>query len=261
MIFLNAWAFGLLGLAGVVTALYFLRRREERLTVSALWLWRQEPEQPRSALIFLWTNIGLLLVQLAALAALVFALATPTLPQAFFSGGTLAMIVDGSASMQTREQGQSRYERAIALAREIIERRRPSHLTVIQAQRTPRLLVPWTQDHAQALSILQASRPTLQSNAGESHILQMLRSQQELESFDEIFYISDHPLTLGPSPEPNPTPFGKGLPSPFRGGAGGEVRGEGFQWVPVGEPQKNGAITGFAARRLPQSAQGVALWA
>jgi Ca-activated chloride channel family protein len=234
MIFLNAWAFGLLGLAGVVTALYFLRRREERLTVSALWLWRQEPEHPRSALIFVWTNIGLLLVQLAALAALVFALAAPTLPQEFFGGGTLAVIVDGSASMQTREHGQSRYERAIALAREIIERRRPSHLTIIQAQQTPRLLVPWTQDHAQALAALHASRPTLQSNAAASQILQILRSQRELENFDEIFYISDHP------PE----------------SLAGTVR-----WVPVGASQKNGAITGFAARRLPQSAQGVALWA
>ena len=234
MIFLNAWAFGLLGLAGVVTALYFLRRREERLTVSALWLWRQEPEQPRSALIFLWTDIRLLLVQLAALAALVFALAAPTLPQEFFKGGTLAVIVDGSASMQTQEHGQSRYERAIALAREIIERRRPSHLTVIQAQHTPRLLVPWMENHAQALSILQASRPTLQSNAGESQILQMLRSQRELENFDEIFYISDHP------------PEGDVLAS---------------TWVPVGAAQKNGAITEFAARPMPQSAQGIVLWA
>jgi hypothetical protein len=236
MIFLNAWAFGLLGLAGVVTALYFLRRREERLTVSALWLWRQEPEQPRSALIFLWTNIGLLLVQLAALAALVFALAAPTLPQEFFSGGTLAVIVDGSASMQTQEQEQSRYERAVALAREIIERRRPGHLTVIQAQQSPRLLVPWTEDRAQALSLLQASRPTLQSNAAESQILQILRSQQELENFDEIFYISDHP------PE-------------------GDVLAGTVQWVPVGASRKNGAITRFAARPMPQSAQGVALWA
>nr|BAL58767.1 hypothetical conserved protein [Candidatus Acetothermum autotrophicum] len=230
MIFLSTWAFGLLGLAGVIVALYFLRRREERRTVSALWLWRQEPEHPRSAFLFLWTNIGLLIVQLAALAALVFALAAPTLPQQFFGGGTLALILDGSASMQTR------YDRAIKIATELIAQKRPRALTVIQAQHAPRLLVPWTENRDQAITLLQASHPTLQGNAQESSVLQLLRSQRALESYDDIFYISDHP------PE-------------------GEVLAHMVTWVPVGEPHKNIAIVGFAARVLPQGAQGVALWA
>lgn len=228
MIFLNVWAFGLLGLAGVIVALYFLRRREERWTVSALWLWGQEPEHPRSALTFLWTKIGLLLVQLAALGALVFALAAPTLPREFFGGGTLAVIIDGSASMQTR------YERAIALATELITRRRPNRLTVIQAQQHPRVLVPWTTQRDQALAAVQASRPTLQGNAHGSSVLQLLRSQGELENYDEVLYISDH------------------RPDALAGTV---------TWVPVGEPRENGAITGFAARLLPESAQGVVLWA
>jgi hypothetical protein len=235
MIFLQTWAFGLLGVAGVITALYFLRRREERLTVSALWLWRQEQEHPRSALSFLWTKLGLLLMQLAALAALVFALAAPTLPHEFFGGGTLAIVIDGSASMQTQEQEHTRYERAIALAIEHIERRRPSRITIIQAQSAPRLLVPLTESRAQAIETLTSSRPTLQSNASESSVLQILRSQQELENYDEIIYISDHPS------------FG------LLGGA--------VIWVPIGSPRKNLAITGFAVRRAPETAAGLALWA
>ncbi|MCX8102853.1 MAG: BatA and WFA domain-containing protein [Candidatus Bipolaricaulota bacterium] len=236
MIFLNAWAFGLLGLAGVIATLYFLRPREERLTVSALWLWPQEPEHPRSALMFLWTKIWLLLVQLAALAALVFAVAAPTLPSAVLGGGTLALIIDGSASMQTREREQTRYERAVEIAQEIIAQRRPRHLTIIQAQQSPRLLVPWTEDRDRAVALLRASHPTLQSNAPESSVLQLVRSQGELESYDEVIYISDR------RPE-------------------GDVLTSTVTWVPVGEPRSNFAITAFAARLLPESAQGVALWA
>lgn len=235
MIFLSAWAFGLLGLAGVIAALYFLRRREERLTVSAIWLWQEEPERPRSALAFLWTNISFLLVQLAALAALVFALAQPTLTQEFLGGGTFAVIIDGSASMQTQEQGKTRYERALDIAREIIERRRPSRLTVIQAQRSPKLLVPLTEDRAHAQAVLQASRPTLQSDALPSTVMELLRSQGGVESFHEIIYVSDHAPSFS-------------WDGPLR-------------WLPVGEPRKNLAITGFAARLMPEGAAGVALWA
>ncbi len=229
MIFLQTWAFGLLGLAGVITVLYFLRRREERLTVSALWLWRKAQEQPRSALSFWWTKIGLLLVQLAALAALVFALAAPTLPHV--GAGTFAIVIDGSASMQTQEQEHTRYARALALAVEQIERRRPSRITVIQAQNAPRLLVPLTENRAQAIERLISSRPTLQSNASGATVLQILRSQNELENYDEIISISDRPSF------------------------------DLFSWVSVGSPRKNLAITGFAVRRAPEAAAGLALWA
>jgi len=235
MIFLSAWAFGLLGFTGVIVALYFLRRREERLTVSAIWLWREEPERPRSALAFLWTNISLLVVQIAALAALVFALAQPMLTQEFLGGGTLAVIVDGSASMQTREQEQTRYERALDIAGEIIERRRPSRLTVIQAQRSPKLLVPLTEDKAHAKAVLQASQPTLQSDASPSALGELVRSQGGMEGFDEIIYLSDH------------------APSFSWDGS--------LSWIPVGELRKNLAITGFAARPMPEGAAGITLWA
>jgi hypothetical protein len=142
MIFLSAWAFGLLSLSAVIAFLYFLRRREERVIVSAIWLWSEEQERPRSALVLLWTKIWLLLVQVAALGALVFSLARPTLTQEFLGGGTLALIIDGSASMQTSHGDRTRYQHALKIAHELIERRRPRALTVIQAQRTPKLLVP-----------------------------------------------------------------------------------------------------------------------
>lgn len=233
MIFLNAWAFGLLGLAGAIALLYFLRRREERLTVSAIWLWQEEPERPRSALTLMRTKIWLLLMQWAALAALVFALAAPTLTQEFLGGGTLAVIVDGSASMQTQEHEKTRYEQALTIAQKLIEDRRPSRLTVIQAQRSPKLLVPLTTERAQALSALQLSQPTLQSDAPMSTLIELVRSQGELESFDEIVYISDH----APTEE---------IP---------------MRWIPVGTTRKNVAITGFAARAMPEGSSGVTLWA
>lgn len=231
MIFLSAWAFGLLGFASVIALLYFLRRREERVVVSAIWLWEEEHERPRSALTFLWTKIWLLLVQLAALAALVFSLAEPTLTQEFLGGGTLALVIDGSASMQTYEKGRTRYEHAIARAVELIEQRRPNRLTIIQAQRNPKLLVPLTEDRARAIATLRASQPTLQGDAAPSDIIELVRSQGGLENFHEVIYISDHAPALP------------------------------ITWVSVGEPRKNLAVTGFAARPLPDGTSRVVLWA
>lgn len=233
MIFLSAWALGLLGFASVITLLYFLRRREERHIVSAIWLWQEDYERPRSALVLMWTKIWLLLVQLAALAALVFSLAEPTLTQEFLGGGTLAIIIDGSASMQTAEHGKTRYEQAVAQALELIEQRRPNRLTVIQAQQNPKLLVPLTENRVHALTALRASQPTLQGDAAPSDIIEFLRSQSELNNFDEVIYLSDHEFS-GPLP---------------------------VHWIPVGEPAKNLAITGFAARPMPDGSSRAAVWA
>lgn len=231
MTFLQPWAFGLLALALGIITLYFLRRREERLVVSALWLWRQELERPRSALSFLWTNIGLLLLQLTALLALVLALTMPMLSQEASGGGRLALLIDGSASMQTRAGAHSRYERAVALAIEQIERLRPSKIAIIQAQREPRLLLPLTEDRAAAIRSLRESKPTFQADAAWNRLLQLLRSQSELSQFDEILYISDRPPA-----DP-----------------------EGITWVRVGASARNLALTGFAARPLPESSSA-ALW-
>ncbi len=233
MIFLSAWAFGLLSLSALIAFLYFLRRREERVTVSAIWLWSEEQERPRSALVLLWTKIWLLLVQVAALGALVFSLARPTLTQEFLGGGTLALIIDGSASMQTSQDNKTRYEQALKIAQELIERRRPSQLTVIQAQRSPKLLVPLTEDRARALKIFMSSQPTLQSDVRSSDLIELLRSQGELDTFDEVIFISDREPSL-----------------PFA-----------VTWLPVGESAKNLAITGFAARPLPDGTPRVTLWA
>lgn len=231
MIFLSAWAFGLLSLAGIIALLYFLRRREERVVVSAIWLWEEELERPRSALTFLWTKIWLLLVQVAALVALVFSLAHPMLTQEFLGGGTLALILDGSASMQTLEGERTRYDLARARAMELIEKRRPARLTIIQAQQNPKLLVPLTEDKAQALALLRASQPTLQSDASPLEVLELVRSQGELDQFTEVIYIGDHLLELP------------------------------ITQVIVGEPKKNLAITGLAARPLPDGSSRVVVWA
>ncbi len=232
MIFLQPWAWGLLVLAVGVTVLYFLRRREEPLRVSAIWLWPQESERPRSALSFLWTNIGLLLLQLAALLGLVFALAMPLLSQETVVGGQIAILIDSSASMQAREGAATRYERAIALATEQIERLRPGKIVIIQAQREPHLLVPLSADRAAAIRALQRSQPSWQSDGDWSALVQLLFSQGELSQFREIIYISDRP------------------PQEL----------ERVRWLRVGSSVSNLALTGFAARPLPEAHSRIALW-
>lgn len=232
MIFLQPWAWGLAALAVGVAALYFLRRREEEFRVSAIWLWRKEAERPRSALSFLWTNIGLLLLQLAALLGLIFALAMPLLSQEIVGGGGLAVLIDSSASMQARDDRATRYERARALAIEQIERLKPQKIAVIQAQREPRLLVPLSEDRDAAIGALQRSQPSLQADAPWSALMQLLLGLGDPSQFTEILYLSDRP------PE--------GM--------------ERMRWLPVGSSVPNLAITGFAARPLPESPTRLALW-
>ncbi|MCS7274753.1 MAG: VWA domain-containing protein [Candidatus Bipolaricaulota bacterium] len=232
MIFLQPWAWGLLGLAVGVAVLYFLRRREEERRVSAIWLWTREAERPRSALSFLWTKIGLLLLQLAALLGLVFALAMPFLSHEIVGGGNLVIVIDGSASMQARDGTTTRYERARALAIEQIERLRPQKIAVIQAQREPRLLMPFSADRNAVLRALQQARPSLQADASWSALMQLLLGLGERSQITEILYISDRP------PEER----------------------EKMRWLPVGSNVPNLAITGLAARPLPEAPTRLALW-
>ncbi len=194
MSFLTPWALYLFVLAGGVILLYFLRRRAQPYRVSAIFLWEELERQEQRAWRFAFHHsLWLLLLQLLALASLVLALAGP----AYYTAGIpgrLALILDGSASMQMAEGGKSHYELAQERASELLERA-SGEVTVIQAQRHPRLLVPLTGDKRAAIAAVRASRPTLEGEAELGEFFSLLGSQAPLSQFQRIVYLTDHPLS------------------------------------------------------------------
>jgi hypothetical protein len=237
MIFLAPSMLGLLGLSALITFLYFLRRRAQVHTVSALFLWRASTERPRSALSLLWSRVGLLLIQLLALSLIVLGLSRPILTSAALGGGKIAVIVDGSASMQARYGNQTRYSEAVAQAMVYIKNTRPAQLTLIQAQYQSRLVMPMSSLIDQALEKLSSIEPTLQGDANTRDLLEILRSQADLREYREIAIFSDRLVTDS---------VWRSLPVRF---------------VALGKAMQNIAVTGFAVRMEPNRDLGQSIWA
>ncbi|HED03576.1 MAG TPA: VWA domain-containing protein, partial [Candidatus Fraserbacteria bacterium] len=194
MSWLNPGALWLLGLSGLITAIYFLRRRARAYPVSALFLWSGSQERPHSFLRWLWSHIGLLLLQLAALALLVGALADPVLYAPGRGARLLAIFIDGSASMRARlgSGGETRYQQAIAQATALLTDNPIARTVIIQAESHPRLLAGAKSSRAEALSALRASGPTYEGNADPAELLELLRSQAPESRFEQIVLFSDH---------------------------------------------------------------------
>jgi len=235
----------LFGLAGVIIAFYFLKRRVKLLPVSALFLWQKAAERPKSALRLLWSSLFLLFLQLLALALLVGALANPVFYTQASGPKRLALILDGSLSMQTktvsrltslqvRKSQVTRYDEAVAKAIEIINESPAAQITVIQAQAQSVVLSPLSRHRAEILNTLRRSRPTFQGDAAFKELLELLKSQAPLESFDKIVFLTDHT----PKDE-----LWKDL--------GIELVLIGAPFDPAAVPPRNVGITYFAVRRQP----------
>jgi hypothetical protein len=114
-----------LAVALPVAVCYLLRVRPRLLDVASHIFWREVyPERRRQALWGRLQHLGSLLVQLALLALLVFALAEPLLPGEAREARRLVLVLDHSASMSARDEGGTRLDRAHAAARDILARLR-----------------------------------------------------------------------------------------------------------------------------------------
>src|SRR6185503_9333340 len=109
-------------LAGIIIFFYLLKLKRKRTVVPSVLLWSRALEEVEANAPFkkLRRNL-LLLLQLLALIALVFALARPLVTTRALATGSTVIIIDSTASMSARdEDGGSRLDRAKQLAREMI---------------------------------------------------------------------------------------------------------------------------------------------
>jgi len=119
---LSASALGWLLLGAIIIFFYLLKLKRKRRVVPSVFLWQRALEEIEANAPFKKLRRSLLLLlQLMALAALVFALARPLIQMRSLASGSTVIIIDSTASMSSRDEGtRSRLERAKELARDMI---------------------------------------------------------------------------------------------------------------------------------------------
>lgn len=152
MNFLNPTALIWFGLALPIIFFYILKIRLRRMPVSTILFWQQifEQKQPRS----IWEHLRhllSLLVQLALLALLVFALSEPFFRWESRGARRIVMVVDNSASMNANDVKPTRLDAVKRRGRQIIDNLRfTDEMAIIAAGTEPQVASGMT-DHQRTL--------------------------------------------------------------------------------------------------------------
>ncbi|MCS7054960.1 MAG: VWA domain-containing protein [Thermoflexales bacterium] len=160
---LNPLAFLFALLAVPIILLYLLRLRRREQTVSSTLLWQQATMEREANT--LWQRLRrnlLLILQLATLACLVFALVRPYVSLPGTVSGRSIVLLDASASMQATDVTPSRFEVARARVRDAINSLGANdQMMLIVVDGAPRALSALTGDKSQLLDALDSARPSL----------------------------------------------------------------------------------------------------
>ncbi len=164
MRFLTPAFFALAALAVPIIILYMLRLRRREVTVSSTMLWQRlmQDREANAPWQRLRRNL-LLLLQLLILAALVFSLARPFIPVPTIASGSVALLIDASASMNTADQpgGATRFEAAQAVGRDLVgDLGAQEVMTVIAVGPVPQVLTPPISDPAALRDAINAAQVT-----------------------------------------------------------------------------------------------------
>jgi hypothetical protein len=230
----------LLLLVPLVIILHALTFRWRSLPASSLLFWNEVLKQRKASLRIRRVLRSLvLLLQILAVTALALALGGPLLfGQRKNATRDVVLVLDATASMQAREGARTRWDiardRGLALAAGL---RGGARMAVVLAEKSPRLLSPFTGDRSALRRLLGSARVTDEQGDVASSML-----------------------------------FAMSLRDPRRGGrvvletdgAFTELAGvdTSLPWVTVdtiGSPQENVGITGMSFRREPEAGGGYQL--
>lgn len=141
--------------------LYLLRVRRRDYPVSSVLLWQRSAPtlsayRPSKRI----ERSLLLLLQILATAAVVAALARPSVVVSSPDRGDIMLVMDLSLSMRARDVSPTRFERARAEALALLARLRPGQRSgIVVASLRPQLLVPLTGDRARVIAALREIEP------------------------------------------------------------------------------------------------------
>ena len=147
--FLNLLAFGYLASIGLVVFLYIFNKKKNIVHVSSLIPWDILKEDTVRSKVF---KIDLLFVlQTLLIMLLVFFLAKPYLNSSIIniSGKNVVLVVDSSASMQTIEGNETRFDRARSQALKMIGKLgQEDKMMIISSNYSSRVVSDFTDDKA-----------------------------------------------------------------------------------------------------------------
>lgn len=140
MILQNLWGLLLLLSIPLLIVIYIIKQDHKERAVSSTYLWHLSERFLKKRLpIKRMTSLLAFLLQLAILALLALSATQPAIAMGQISGHIV--IIDASASMQTEQDGVTRFEAAVAQAKELAQSGVCSAMTVIIASDTPACLV------------------------------------------------------------------------------------------------------------------------
>jgi hypothetical protein len=186
----------LLALAGWIVVLHFLHTRRERHEVAYMSLWERLPSDPRVRAARIRVRWSLLvLLQLLVLAALVLALSGPALVTQRPSLASLAIVLDGSASIRGQSaNGSAAADLVRAEALDLLDRYPATPVAVFELSASSRVLAPLSSDSAPARRAIAAWSPTWFADGSEEDLRGLLASQGS--AFERVVLLTDHPCTF-----------------------------------------------------------------
>ena len=229
-----------LGIAGgAVTVLYLLKLRRRRVDVPFVKLWEQILAEKQTTRLFSQLKRWLsLLVALAIVACLAFALGDPRLSGATRAGRTVVVLVDASASMQATDVAPSRFEAAKGLVDQLIDEMGPAdRMLIAQLDATATPLSPLTSEPRVLKDALDDLFPTevgANLRAGLRVALDVLHDAPNAE----VVLVSDGVVD---EERFDTTAFEAAL-------AERDVR---LSWAKIGVGGQNVGIAAFSVRRYP----------
>lgn len=163
----------LIPLAGIIIALYLLKMRRRDVRVPATFLWPAMTYEIRANALFQKLKFSWLMVlQLLALAAIVFALARPQMRQRGLGGAVTVIVLDTSASMSATDVKPSRFGEAVRQAQVLIDRAQSTdRIAIIEAGPLPRVVAALSGEGSR----LRRALSELQSTDAESDVGEALR--------------------------------------------------------------------------------------
>lgn len=166
---INPWGFwGLLALIPFII-LYLIRPRPKKIEVPSLMFFlTAKKTSKQSSFLRRITKDWLFLIQLAILLFLIFQLFQPlTKYMHDITSDNTVLVIDVSASMQTKEGVSTRFDNAVSKARQMLGRRN----TIILAKNTPQIILQ-SGSSSEARDVLKQLRPMATPSAiGEAIIL------------------------------------------------------------------------------------------
>jgi Ca-activated chloride channel family protein len=162
MHFLNPYMLLTLGIIPILILIHILKPKPRPMDVTNLFLWQAVLQESGRHLVFrrLKRNLPLLLqILIAVLAAL--ALAKPTWTYQTAKKGNIILVIDTSASMQTRSGTVTRFDLARQRALELIDRRDPGQkILIVEAGSKAFVHTGFSDNSSRAKTLVEKLQPS-----------------------------------------------------------------------------------------------------